>query len=114
MDNQFLYSTIKKYYSKLANTGKTDKLLTERILMLEFATSYLEGDLSAFLTEDDLNTIEDFMYSLFGLECLIGYPESLDKLSANSSKNIIVSSSTVRSTNKCIVRVSSDNSVRSV
>nr|DAQ75197.1 MAG TPA: hypothetical protein [Crassvirales sp.] len=74
MDN-FVFNTLGKYFTNLANTGYRKDSDVLRVLLLSHINKLLNNDFRGFITEEDYKKIERALYCLYGSSCLIPYPD---------------------------------------
>lgn len=71
---QMALDALEQYFTILESTGYLSYGLVFKLLMLLMADEWLNSQLNFYITEDDYNTISQFIYCLIG-NCLIPYPE---------------------------------------
>lgn len=74
MDN-FVFNTLGKYFTNLANTGYRRNSDVLRVLLLSHINKLLNNDFRGFIIEEDYKKIERALYCLYGSSCLIPYPD---------------------------------------
>lgn len=74
MDN-FIYNSLDKYFKALSNLGYINYNEVENLLIL-LALNDLKNLCDYNLTEEELKSVDNALYCLYGKSCFIPYPES--------------------------------------
>ena len=105
-----LYKSLKTYYNTLFNTGYRKYPEVYKLLVYDFITELLTGDLRMYITESDYRKIMKALSCLYGSSCLISYPSYLTD---NSMFGNTFSDSVVRITEmNNNIRLTEDEEIR--
>nr|DAR32406.1 MAG TPA: hypothetical protein [Bacteriophage sp.] len=69
------YDSIVTYFNTLAALGYKSYKSVDRLLVLYFIEELLDGTYKDFITEEDYKSITNALYCLFGVDCLLPFPE---------------------------------------
>lgn len=106
-----LFKSLKIYYNNLFNTGYKKYSDVNKLLVFDFITELLTGDMRIYINEDDYRIIQKALNCLYGSSCLIPYPTYLNN--NNLFGNVFSNSMIVRATEVGnIVRISEDAQIR--
>lgn len=72
--------SLETYFKTLENTGymRYDNVFS--LLALLLVDDFLNTELSTYVSEEDYKTIGNFLYCLFGKNCLIPYPQFIKEI----------------------------------
>ncbi|MEE1476291.1 hypothetical protein [Fusobacterium sp.] len=102
---------ISRYFHTLSVLGYKDYDSVYKLLSLLFVEELLTGELSIFINEEDYRTITNFLYCLYGSNCMIGFPSynNVDSLIHPNKTPLIP-----RVTETQIIRISENDLVRKI
>lgn len=99
---------ISRYFHTLSVLGYKNYDSVYKLLSLLFVEELLTGELSIFINEEDYRTITNFLYCLYGSNCMIGFP-SYDSLIHLNKTSLIP-----RVTETQVIRISENDLVRKI
>ena len=73
LDNVF--SSIESYFNALSYFGYKKNSDVNKLLIYNFLSEMLTGEMRYYITEEDYRNIEKALYCLYGTSCLIPYPK---------------------------------------
>ncbi len=74
--NSLANTALERYFTNLSNTGYRKQSDVNRLLVLIFISELIGDSLSCFLTEEDLRVIRNVLDCLYGVNCLIPFPDN--------------------------------------
>lgn len=106
-----LFKSLKTYYNTLFNTGYKKYSDVNKLLVFNFITELLTGDMRVYITEPDYRIIQNALNCLYGSSCLISYPNYINDNSPFG--NLFSDSVTPRVTEVGdIIRITEDARIR--
>lgn len=78
--SQQALDSLNKYFKTLESTGYMSYRNVYDLLGLLLVDSFLNTELSEFVTEEDYNIISKFLYCIYGRSCLIPYPQFIREI----------------------------------
>lgn len=75
-ENKILYNALNIYYNTLKNLGNIPYNEVNKIILYDFLQQIQTDNLSYYLTEDDIKTINNILSSYIGTSCLFPYPSN--------------------------------------
>lgn len=76
MDN-FVYNTISNYFNVLSKTGYISNRKAQSLIVLIFYYNLIFNDYRGYISKENYKTIEKALNCLYGINCLIPYPDYL-------------------------------------
>lgn len=113
MDRLTLLSvdSINKYFHTLSVLGYKNYDSVYKLLALLFIEELLTSELSTFVNDEDYRTITNFLYCLYGSNCMIEFPSynNMDSLIHPNRTSLIPRMSETQ-----IIRISENDLVRKI
>ena len=103
------FEALQRYFHTLSVLGYKSYNDVGKMLLLLYIEEILTGEMSFYVTEEDLRTISDALNCLYGSTCLIDYPciPNNNDIIHPIRGNIIP-----RITEDCILRTSEDDIIK--
>lgn len=104
-------ASINNYFHTLSVLGYKNYNSVNKLLVLLFIEELLTGELSLFINKEDYKIITNFLYCLYGSDCMIGFP------SYNNRNSLIHPNKTPlipRITETQIIRISENDLIRKI
>lgn len=79
MDKEYILDLLENYQTMLSTSGYVKPGLTSKLVILTFIEELINSSLSLYLTDNDLNSIQEYLYTILGNECLKMPVNSLPK-----------------------------------
>ena len=75
--DRFVYNTFDNYFHALENTGYIKQGTVNNLLVLDFLFNLMYRDYRGYISKEDYHTLDKAINCLYGVNCLIPYPDYL-------------------------------------
>lgn len=110
MDKNYILQIILNYLSYLKSNGTVERETTDNIFILTFLEEFINSATGIFLELEDFDRINNYLYTIYGSNCLLPYPKYQE---FRSNKEVTtISDKRVRITQGNDLRVDNNNKLR--
>ena len=68
-------TSLYNYYDALAKIGSTNRIISDKLLVLSFLNDFPTSSIGVHIEAEDLRLIQDVLYCIYGTDSIIDYPK---------------------------------------